>query len=286
MSAETRIRPLTTSVPGHTTPALARLAAAVVPPTAVAWLASRRGSLTADGAAAAAITGSVVGLAGGWRWSATLLTFFVSSTVLSHVKAQRKAALQAIWDKGARRDAGQVWANGGVAVLAALWRLWRPGPVSGAAFASALAAANADTWATELGVLQPGDPRLITTGRTVPRGTSGGVSLWGILAACAGSACIAAVAGLRPSAPAASVPQWRAVAIAGVCGSLADSVLGAVVQASYRCPVCQTSTERQTHTCGTTTVRVRGWSWCTNDVVNVAAIALAALIGAALTVRR
>ena len=55
-------------------------------------------------------------------------------------------------------------------------------------FAAALAAVNADTWGTELGVLNPHPPRMITDLRkVVEKGTSGGISLIGTLAALAGS---------------------------------------------------------------------------------------------------
>src|SRR5438093_5230732 len=47
--------------------------------------------------------------------------------------------------------------------------------------AGALAAAAADTWATEIGAFSPFAPRLITSGRQVPRGTSGGITVLGSL---------------------------------------------------------------------------------------------------------
>jgi uncharacterized protein (TIGR00297 family) len=61
-------------------------------------------------------------------------------------------------------------------------------------FVAALAAANADTWATELGVLSRKEPRLLTTGQKVEKGTSGAVSGYGILAAVAGAAAIGLLA--------------------------------------------------------------------------------------------
>jgi uncharacterized membrane protein len=147
------------------------------------------------------------------------------------------------------------------------------------AFAASLAAANADTWATELGVLNPHPPRLIThPTRVVEQGTSGGISLVGTLAAMAGAALIGLLAGvLSPDSN-----YWTTIIIvtlAGLLGSLFDSLLGATVQAIYHCPTCDKDTERfPLHSCGTPTIQIRGWKWMNNDWVNFACGAFAVIV--------
>jgi uncharacterized membrane protein len=63
---------------------------------------------------------------------------------------------------------------------------------------------------------------------------------------------------------------------AGVLGGLADSALGATVQARRWCATCARETERDMHDCGTRTTHARGLRWITNDTVNL----LATLVGA------
>ena len=252
----------------------------------IAFLAYRAHSLDKSGAIAAVLVGTIIFGVGGWQWAILLLTFFITSSGLSRAFKKRKQGLDEKYSKGHERDAWQVFGNGGVATLFALLHgvvpeaLW---PWLG--FAAALAAVNADTWATELGVLNPGSPRMITNLRkVVEKGTSGGVSLVGTLAALAGSALVATFAVLFPSTGLTlTTGHWLLITASGLAGSLFDSLLGATVQAIYFCPKDQKETERHPlHTCGTETVRVRGWEWLTNDWVNFACGAMGALLAVIL----
>lgn len=246
--------------------------------TTVAAAAYWRRALTLDGALAAAVMGWIVLGRGGWGAAATLLAFFLPTSLLSRIGHARKAAAPLAQEKGTRRDAWQVAANGGVAAVALIGG--GGGPVGRAAFAGALAAAASDTWATELGMLASGSPRLITTGARVPRGTSGGVTPRGLLSSAAGAAVVAVTwraCGQRAPAP-------SGIVAAGLAGSFVDSVLGATVQASYICPICQQETESRQHGgCGSPTVLRRGFRWATNDTINAAATLTGALVAAAWT---
>ncbi len=249
---------------------ITQIAAGLVLATAVSYAAYRLRSLSRGGAIAASVLGTVVFGLGGWQWAVVLLAFFVLSSALTHAFAGAKQGAQEKYAKGGQRDQMQVLSNGGIAAafvvahaLAPL-SLW---PWIG--FAGALAAVNADTWATELGVLNPGKPRLITApGREVDKGTSGGVSLVGTLASLLAAAVIGVLAAVLLARA-----QWALlpiVAAAGLIGSLVDSLLGATVQAMYFCPTDQKETEKHPfHGCGTRTVHIRGWKWMDNDMVNV-----------------
>jgi uncharacterized protein (TIGR00297 family) len=247
----------------------------------IAVLAWRGLALSASGAVAAALVGGLVFGLGGVSWAVLLLAFFISSSCLSRAFARRKAGVNEKFSKGSRRDGGQVLANGGLGALLAITHAIFPSQSwPWLAFAGAMAAVNADTWATELGVLSRALPRRITTGKVVERGASGGISVLGTLAALAGAALIAGLAALF-SAGREVTFVLGVIPLAGLLGSLFDSFLGATVQVIYRCPACDKETERHPlHLCGAETVQIRGWRWLNNDGVNFAC----SLVGAILSV--
>ncbi len=247
----------------------------------IASLAYRARSLSKSGAFAAMILGTIIFGLGGIPWAVLLLTFFFTSSALSRAFKKRKQGLSEKYSKGDQRDAGQVFGNGGLAAAFVLFHFFYPDSNIGwIGFAASLAAVNADTWATELGVLNPSPPRMITDLRKrVEKGTSGGVSLVGTLASLAGSALIAALASLFT----ANWSLFLLITFSGLAGSLFDSFLGATAQAMYFCPKDQKETEKHPlHTCGTETVHLRGWKWLTNDWVNFACGAFGVIVALAI----
>lgn len=216
--------------------------------------------LTPGGGAAALLIGGAVWWGLGWRGLIPLFAFLLSGSLLTRVAT----------GVGARRRARQVVANGGIAALAALFGHWPEA-------AGALAAAAADTWATEIGAFSPTPPRLITTGAVVSPGDSGGITPLGTAGGLAGALAIAGLSGLV--APALG---WRGAAVAatgGAAGMLLDSLFGATVQARYVCPVCGVVTERAAgESCHGPVSLARGLRWLDNDVVNLAGCLAGALL--------
>src|SRR5215213_9418459 len=247
----------------------------------VAFLAYRVHSLNKSGALAATVVGTIIFGIGGWQWAVLLLTFFITSSGLSRAFKKRKADLSEKFAKGHERDAGQVFGNGGLATFfAALHAFYPESILPWVGFAASLAAVNADTWATELGVLNPTPPRMITDLRKrVEKGTSGGISLFGTFASLLGAAVIALPAILLSPINTLNTNYFLLITGAGLAGSLFDSLLGATVQAMYYCPADQKETEKHPrHSCGTETIHIRGWKWLNNDWVNFACGALGVLI--------
>jgi len=246
----------------------------------VAVLAVRLTLLRADGGVAAFLLASVLLGGGGWRWALPVLLFFILSSLLSRAfTARRRPALQRA-AKGGERDALQVAANGGIPLLLfAGWSLAGETGVWWVAFLSAVAAANGDTWATEVGTMLRSTARSITTARPVPAGTSGGVTLPGSAAGVLGAFIIAMVGVLVVSGT-----PLLAVTLAGAGGMLADSLLGATLQGHWQV-VDGAGTTEQPPVPGEREGRLaRGLPWMTNDVVNVCGSFVGALLGILLTI--
>lgn len=287
--------------------------------------AYRRGSLTRSGMFGATLTGTAIFGFGGLVPGILLVAFFVSSTLFSKYKARAKAEVNEKFQKGSQRDLGQALANGGwAAFLAILYGVSHLSGVSNSpvlfmACVGALATVTADTWATEIGVLSKFPPMLITTGRIVPPGTSGGITLIGTLTAYLGGLFIGGMVvigqvlrmGLILTAFVAAIPAGLATAdaglfvvdatifqnafqffgvlkilfvagISGLAGALFDSFLGATVQAMYFAEYDEQQTERKTDSQGNPTRLVRGWRWLDNDWVNFFASVFGSLVAALL----
>jgi uncharacterized protein (TIGR00297 family) len=249
----------------------------------IALASVRAGFLTAGGAAAAFLMAVCMFAMGGLAWTVPILTFFVLSSLISKVRKGDKEFLADIGSKGARRDHAQVLANGLVAWAAAYGNARYPHALWYALYVSSLAAATADTWATEIGSLSKHPPRSITTWQRVSPGMSGGVTLLGTSASVAGAALVAFSA--APFVGTTGLPMAvfaASAALAGLSGSILDSVLGATVQARYVCPACGKAVERETHCDSVLTELEAGNRWVDNDVVNLACTVWAGAAGVAL----
>lgn len=239
---------------------------------AAAW---RAGSLSRSGFMAATVSGTLC-VSAGWNWALVLALYFVAAMTLSFAGKEAKEALtRGVVAKGGARDASQVIANGGVysiaavvaATLGASWLAW--GAIG------ALAAASADTWATEVGVGLGGTPRSILSRTYVRSGESGGVTAAGLI----GSASGAAWVGL--TAMTVGFPRTLGVAalIVGFLGSIIDSLLGAAIQERLWCDVCKEATERPIHLCGSPARRAGGIAGLNNDVVNLLSTCAGLVLG-------
>jgi len=220
--------------------------------------------LSAGGSFVASAFGFCLLWIGGWPWVVPLLLFFGTSSILSKIGKTSKLP-----EKGEKKDdirnAIQVLSNGGVAWLLLIVYAATGELIWYAGFVGSLAAATADTWATEIGRLAGGRPRSIISGQLLEKGSSGGVTWQGTI----GSALGALLIGLS------CVPFYDKTVLyciilglfSGLAGSLLDSVLGATVQAKYR--VLETGEIIEGGIEDEETKQVSGARWMTNDLVNV-----------------
>jgi len=260
----------------------------IVLAAAIAIGARRMRALTTGGAIAATTVGAIA-IAAGWSWAVLLLAFFASSTMLSRWRhAEKESRTAGVLAKDDERDAIQVLANGAIFAAAAFlfklhWLLTRETLIDQdptwtigwmVLGAGALSAACADTWSTEVGTLAPGAPRRITDRREVPPGTSGGITGAGLAAGACGALFMALTV---------RIVHWPwsiaiAAGVGGIAGTLADSFIGATVQARRRCPRCGVATERWVHDCGADTEEAGGIAWLDNDAVNALCTGVGAIV--------
>ncbi len=265
-----------------------RAAAGAVMASAIALIAYRARALTLSGALAAIVVGSLSFAFGGLLVAAAIIIFFASGSLLGRVGSATADRARSLAAKDARRDAAQVGANGAVAVLCAIAAGvaaivgWPHAARLSVAAVCAIAAASGDTWSTEIGAFARGPARRITDLRPVPAGTSGGITLLGTVAAPLGGAVVGIAFIFAPGV--LPLAGWVGIcALAGLAGSLFDSVLGATLQGQWRCPRCQTTTETRAHSgCLSRSDLVRGLGWLDNDGVNAAMTLGGAALGYAL----
>jgi uncharacterized protein (TIGR00297 family) len=219
--------------------------------------------LTLTGSLATFVLAVVIYGAGGWQWTVPILTFFVLSSLLSKFGRSRKARFELAFEKTGVRDAGQVMANGGIAGLIAALSFFFPEYEFYPYYLGALAGVTADTWGTEIGLLAGGGTTSVITLKPVPPGTSGGISNEGVIAGGVGALVIA----LSGYYWFGDVRTAFAVVVAGMVGSLSDSLLGATLQAQYRCSKCGALIERTEH-CNRPASQEKGFQWVNNDLVN------------------
>ncbi|MFD1781293.1 DUF92 domain-containing protein [Fredinandcohnia salidurans] len=242
----------------------------------VAVLGYKLKSLTISGAVGTILVGSAVSIGFGYRGLLLLGVFFASSSLWSKIKARNKSNLNNKSAKGEQRDIVQVFANGGVAAFTSLMFAFTDSIFWLVFFVGSIAAANADTWASEIGTLSKKKPILLTKLKRVDTGTSGAVSVLGTFAGFLGSLLISFISFLVW--PELSLFLFLGLTAIGFCGNLIDTILGASIQVVYKCPVCGIETEKKFH-CEKQTTYLKGLRICDNDVVNFLSILLASGLG-------
>lgn len=194
----------------------------------IAYIAFLANWISLEATKAVIILGTIVLGFGGWALSLALIFFFGISSYLTSLNGKKKnhSSYSVEISGDYRRDGYQVWANGfWVAVFSTLWFALNSVACLIAAF-GVIAAATADTWATEIGTRNPGKTLKITTFEQVTAGTDGGVSLKGTLGGIMGALLISLfIFQLGIYKPLYFFPV---ILFGGIIGLLIDSYAGAI----------------------------------------------------------
>lgn len=198
-------------------------------------LSSRARMLDATGSKAAALLGLIVGGLGHWTWLLILLGFLLSSHKATKWRFDEKTALGLCESSDGHRGWTNVVANGAIpgliciyAYLSEDWTnvVW--------IFGAAVAVAASDTFASEIGCLDP-RVRMITTFKPCQQGENGGFSPNGQLAAAVGSSVVASLTALAwwltvDAGEVEAMQLTGVLALIGWLGCQIDSYLGALLE--------------------------------------------------------
>jgi len=138
----------------------------------------------------------------GTEYTAGLLAFYISSSYFTKVGAEKKHKQEEDYRPGGQRNMFQVLATCGIGtIITIIIVLLKDAEFIYANNSRILymlrlcyichyCVVNGDTWASELGSIYGGIPRLIRTMKKVPPGTNGGVTLFGLAISFLGGAFV------------------------------------------------------------------------------------------------
>ncbi|KAL8149262.1 protein PGR [Apium graveolens] len=231
-----------------------------------------------------------------YRFGAMLLVFFFTSSKLTKLGDEKKRKIDPEYKEGGQRNWLQVLSNAGIASLLVILFWIMSGSEdkcldsTESQFATALigsiighySCSNGDTWSSELGILSDAQPRLITTFKPVRRGTNGGVTKAGLIAAAAAGSIIGLTFVLMGFFTTncmfdKSLNQLLVIplsTLAGLSGSVIDSLLGATLQFTGFCSVRNKIVGKP----GPTVKKISGLKILDNNAVNLVSIVLTAML--------
>ena len=183
----------------------------------------RKKHLSLSGFISASFMGTLIIGFGGLGHLIPISMFFISSTILSKFNSQKAIKLES------NRNAAQVFANGGLALLLCIVNHFFPNNFLYYSFIAAIAAANSDTWGTEIGKFSKKNPIDIISGKKLEKGESGGVTFVGIVGSLLGSLLISLTGYLFD----VDIKYLMIIFLSGFLASLFDSILGSTFQSRF-----------------------------------------------------
>lgn len=229
----------------------------------IGYLSYKKKSLTLSGFIAAFLTGTLLYMFGDYVVYIPLISFFLSSSILSKFKPNK--------EEPNGRNFIQVFANSGVALVFTVIYYLTTNSIFLVVAITSIAASTADTWGSEIGSLTKGQTYSILTLKKMSKGLSGAVSVGVTLASFMGALMIAVIFNLlylinSKESILLLLEMGMMITISGFIGSILDSYLGVFLQAKYK--DIKTGILRD-YKMYTTDILVSGLKYITNDMVNL-----------------
>ncbi len=211
----------------------------------------------------------------GYAGLVTIVALFIIAAIVSKITTKKFNELHQLEKAHTPRGFWQIFANSVVALLFALLFYITKNQIFLYLVFTALAEEFADSMASDIGRLSTKQPLDVLRFKPIEAGLSGGVSFLGLGAALIGAAIASAIPFLFLEF---SLHAYLVIFLVAFVGTIIDSILGSGIQVLYRCPVCETNTEKRTH-CDVPTEYVKGLPFINNSTVNFLSSACSALIG-------
>ncbi|WP_058485452.1 DUF92 domain-containing protein [Defluviitalea phaphyphila] len=249
----------------------------------ISYIGYKKHALTLNGCIGAIILGTGIFFSSHFYGSFLIVIFFTTSTIFTFIKENIKKELNNKYEKNSGRDFFQVFANGGVGLFYSFIYYFTSNPIYLVLIGVSFSAPNADTWASELGVLSKNNPISIRTFKKVSKGTSGAISFLGIIFSLLGSIIIAlssviTILILKLEIYSLSLYEiFFLISLGGFLGSVIDSLLGATAQGIYYNDILKIETEKPFYKEKPNTL-IRGYKIFNNDFVNFISILLSTII--------
>lgn len=232
--------------------------------------ALQKRAITLDGIAAAAVTAVILYTLGGALLGLSLTAFFILGSGVSKTANDRKRRAEAKQEVSGARNWKQVFCNSLPAVFLSFFHHLTSEPIFLLLGFCVFAAAAADTFASELGMLCRGNVYDIIGFRRVAPGVSGGVTRFGTVASLVGSLALSGFA-----YPHFGVFGVAFATSAGLVNALIDSILGSLIQRKYR--AADGSVLDKPEEGGRAEI-VRGYAFISNNTVNLISLTITVLL--------
>ncbi len=233
----------------------------------IALLSFKIKFLSLSGTIGAFLFGTIIFGLGDLKWSVPILTFFITSSILSVINPGKNSDKVKLFFSYKPRNITQVFANGIIPTLILIADLFLSEKIFIYIYIASIASVCADTWGTEIGTWTKRTTYNITTLERITQGQSGGISCVGTIGAFLGSVFITASSLIYIDL---EFDYFVFIIISGLTGSMIDSVLGSTMQAKYFCRSCGNIVEKEVH-CNYQTIFYSGYKFINNDSVNILA---------------